>query len=65
MKWILHDQNDGNFSKLLENCYKAQPEDGKVIVVEFILLDKLDSSTSMTCTSQVDLIMMTQNLGEK
>ncbi|CAI9787069.1 unnamed protein product [Fraxinus pennsylvanica] len=65
MKWILHDWSDGDCLKLLKNCYKVLPEDGKVIVVEFILPVKPDTSTSMISTSQVDLIMMTQNPGGK
>ncbi|CAN6460019.1 unnamed protein product [Victoria cruziana] len=30
MKWILHDWNDGHCLKLLENCWKALPEKGKL-----------------------------------
>lgn len=65
MKWILHDWSDEDCLKLLKNCYKALPEDGKVIVVEFILPVKPDSSHSTISTGQVDLIMMTQNPGGK
>ncbi|KAL2478608.1 Flavone 3'-O-methyltransferase 1 [Forsythia ovata] len=65
MKWILHDWSDDHCLKLLENCYKALPEDGKVIVVEAILPVEPDTSNSVISTSQCDLIMMTQNPGGK
>ncbi|MED6184504.1 Flavone 3'-O-methyltransferase 1 [Stylosanthes scabra] len=37
MKWILHDWSDEQCMKVLKNCHKAIPEDGKVIVVDTIL----------------------------
>ncbi|GJU38473.1 caffeic acid 3-O-methyltransferase-like protein [Tanacetum coccineum] len=37
MKWILHDWSDDHCTKLLKNCYKALPENGKVIIVEAVL----------------------------
>ncbi|CAI9764913.1 unnamed protein product [Fraxinus pennsylvanica] len=65
MKWILHDWSDDHCLKLLKNCYKALPEDGKVIVVDAILPMKTDASSSVISTSQCDLIMMTQDPGGK
>ncbi|KOM57217.1 hypothetical protein LR48_Vigan11g024900 [Vigna angularis] len=50
MKWILHDWDDEEFVKLLKNCYKAIPSDGKVIVVDLMnwhyLLDSVASDSS-------------------
>ncbi|KAL3500454.1 hypothetical protein ACH5RR_039547 [Cinchona calisaya] len=37
-KWILHDWDDEHCLKLLRNCYTALPEDGKIIIVEGIVL---------------------------
>lgn len=37
LKWILHNWNDEHSIKLLKNCWKALPENGKVIVVEKLL----------------------------
>ncbi|CAI9769624.1 unnamed protein product [Fraxinus pennsylvanica] len=65
MKWILHDWSDDHCLKLLKNCYKALPEDGKVIVVEEILPVEPDTSTSVIATSQSDLVLMTQFSGGK
>ncbi|THU44334.1 hypothetical protein C4D60_Mb02t06320 [Musa balbisiana] len=37
MKWILHDWTDEQCARILKNCWKALPEEGKVIVVEYLL----------------------------
>ncbi|BFG22296.1 hypothetical protein CerSpe_085700 [Prunus speciosa] len=60
MKWILHDWSDEHCLKLLKNCYKAIPDNGKVIVVEALLPAMPDTSTATKTTSQLDVIMMTQ-----
>ncbi|XP_071732094.1 caffeic acid 3-O-methyltransferase-like [Rutidosis leptorrhynchoides] len=65
MKWILHDWSDHQCAKLLKNCYKALPHDGKVIVVEAILPFLSDTSSSVKVSTQIDAIMMTQNPGGK
>ncbi|KAH9781419.1 Flavone 3'-O-methyltransferase 1 [Citrus sinensis] len=65
MKWILHDWSDEHCLKLLKNCYKSIPEDGKVIVAESILPDLPETSTLSKKNSQIDVLMMTQNPGGK
>ncbi|KMT06885.1 hypothetical protein BVRB_6g152240 isoform A [Beta vulgaris subsp. vulgaris] len=65
MKWILHDWSDERCLKLLKNCYKALPENGKVIVVEAIVADELETNISARVTSSIDIYMMTQNPGGK
>ncbi|KAF5464593.1 hypothetical protein F2P56_014662 [Juglans regia] len=65
LKWILHDWSDEHCVKLLKNCYAAIPNDGKVIVVEAVLPKMPEVSTSMRCTSQLDVLMLTQNPGGK
>ncbi|CAD5193140.1 unnamed protein product [Musa acuminata subsp. malaccensis] len=37
LKWILHDWNDEQCARISRNCWKALPEGGKLIVVEYIL----------------------------
>ncbi|KAL2337117.1 hypothetical protein Fmac_011563 [Flemingia macrophylla] len=37
LKAILHNWSDEKCTKILTNCYKALPENGKVIVVDFIM----------------------------
>lgn len=65
MKWILHDWNDENCTKLLKNCYNALPQDGKIIVVDGILPFLPDTSSSYKAATQMDAIMMTQITGGK
>lgn len=38
-QWILHDWDDDNNIRLLKNCHNALPTNGKVIVVEYLLLE--------------------------
>ncbi|KAL2939671.1 Anthranilate N-methyltransferase [Bienertia sinuspersici] len=61
--WILHDWSDENCLKLLKNCYKALPKNGKVIVVEEMMADEPKSTNSSRATSQMDVLMMTQDPG--
>ncbi|KAM1819283.1 hypothetical protein ACFX15_000900 [Malus domestica] len=65
MKWILHDWSDQHCLKLLKICYNAIPEDGKVIIVEAVLPVMSETSTAVKSTSQIDVLMMTQNPGGK
>ncbi|KAL6290604.1 hypothetical protein ACE6H2_008114 [Prunus campanulata] len=65
MKWILHDWSDEHCLKLLKNCYKAIPDNGKVIVLEALLPAMPDTSTAVKSTSQLDVMMMTQYPGGK
>ncbi|KAL8253377.1 hypothetical protein R6Q59_037070 [Mikania micrantha] len=65
MKWILHDWSDDYCAKLLKNCYKALPENGKVIIVEAILPFLPNTSSSFRVSTYLDVSMMTQNPGGK
>ncbi|KAL9451549.1 hypothetical protein AB3S75_013166 [Citrus x aurantiifolia] len=60
-KWILHDWDDEQCVKLLKNCYKSIPEDGKVIVVELMLPEVPNTSMESKSNSHIDVLMMTQN----
>uniref|UniRef100_A0A6N2LB41 caffeate O-methyltransferase n=1 Tax=Salix viminalis TaxID=40686 RepID=A0A6N2LB41_SALVM len=65
LKWILHDWSDDHCLKLLKNCYKATPDDGKVIVMESVLPTTTKTSAAAKAASQLDVLMMTQNPGGK
>ncbi|CAN6466224.1 unnamed protein product [Victoria cruziana] len=65
MKWILHDWGDEYCVKLLKNCWKALPEDGRVIVVEGILPENVDHSYGGNSLFQQDMIMLAHNPGGK
>ncbi|KAI7737310.1 hypothetical protein M8C21_031408 [Ambrosia artemisiifolia] len=65
MKWILHDWSDDSCIKLLKNCYKALPRNGKVIIVETILPFLPDKSSSVKVSTGLDVTMMTHIHGGK
>ncbi|CAI8607768.1 unnamed protein product [Vicia faba] len=65
LKWILHDWSDEHCLKLLKNCHKAIPDNGKVIVVELISPVLPESTTIAKMGFHVDVLMMTQFSGGK
>ncbi|KAL3517124.1 hypothetical protein ACH5RR_024026 [Cinchona calisaya] len=65
MKWILHIWDDDHCIKLLKNCYKALSNNGKVIVVDYIVPVIPDTSACVKTACQTDLMMMTRSPGGK
>lgn len=65
MKWILHDWSDAHCLKILKNCYKALPDNGKVIVAECMLPEAPDSTTATQNVVHIDVIMLAHNPGGK
>jgi len=65
MKWILHDWSDEHCAKLLKNCYKALPDNGKVILMESILPLYPEPTSVAQGVIHVDLIMLAHNPGGK
>ncbi|XP_015931735.1 anthranilate N-methyltransferase [Arachis duranensis] len=63
MKWILHDWGNDDCLKILKNCYKAIPNDGKVIVMDTILPTVPEDTSSAKNAFRNDVIMMTQMPG--
>ncbi|CDY41781.1 BnaC02g13750D [Brassica napus] len=48
MKWICHDWSDNKCVQLLQNCYKALQENGKVILAECLLPETIDTTSLLT-----------------
>ncbi|KAG9455446.1 hypothetical protein H6P81_008350 [Aristolochia fimbriata] len=65
MKWILHDWSDAHCLKLLQNCHKALPETGKVIIAESILPEAPETNLAANGVLHVDMIMLAHNPGGK
>ncbi|KAJ0231682.1 O-methyltransferase domain-containing protein [Hirschfeldia incana] len=66
MKWILHDWTDELCIKLLKNCWKSLPENGKVIIVELITPTEPKSGDfSSNYMFAMDMLMLTQCSGGK
>ncbi|KDP24740.1 hypothetical protein JCGZ_25489 [Jatropha curcas] len=45
---------------LLKNCYAALPDDGKIIVIELLVPETVDTNEETRITFQLDLIMLAQ-----
>nr|XP_010911558.1 tricetin 3',4',5'-O-trimethyltransferase [Elaeis guineensis] len=65
MKWIMHDWSDELCAKILKNCYKALPDNGKVILVECILPVAPEPTLSAQGVFIADMIMLAHNPGGK
>ncbi|XP_008775842.2 tricetin 3',4',5'-O-trimethyltransferase-like [Phoenix dactylifera] len=65
MKWIMHDWSDELCVKILKNCYKALPDNGKVILVECILPVAPEPTPSAQGVFHLDMIMLAHNPGGK
>ncbi|RWR89531.1 5'-desmethyl-yatein O-methyltransferase [Cinnamomum micranthum f. kanehirae] len=66
MKWILHDWDDERCIKVLINCWKALPDAGKVIIVEFVLPTETTSTDPISRRIiSSDLVMLAMNRGKE
>ncbi|KVH94228.1 Caffeate O-methyltransferase (COMT) family [Cynara cardunculus var. scolymus] len=65
MKWILHDWGDEYCIKLLKNCWKALPENGKVVVLESIVPEEKAGKSDVTSNIDGDMVMLAINPGGK
>jgi hypothetical protein len=58
LKNIIHDWDDERASRILHNCRDAMPEGGRLLLIEFVLPDRLDASASHRAIAHDDLAMM-------
>ncbi|KAH7690789.1 O-methyltransferase COMT-type protein [Dioscorea alata] len=63
MKWILHDWSDAHCVKVLKNCWKALPANGKVIVVELVLPETLEEANGVSTGFLADVMMLAYCVG--
>ncbi|CAN1134874.1 Nicotinate N-methyltransferase 1 [Linum perenne] len=59
MKWTLTAWTDEQCKMVMENCYKALPEDGKLIVCEPVLPEDSDESLRTKTLLEGDVFIMT------
>ncbi|KAL4293012.1 (R,S)-reticuline 7-O-methyltransferase isoform X1 [Arachis ipaensis] len=64
MKWILHDWSDQHCIKILKNCRKAIPENGKVIIVDHVLQPEGNDLFDDTGFA-FDMMLLAHNAGGK
>ncbi|CAH2067642.1 unnamed protein product [Thlaspi arvense] len=66
LKRILHDWTDEDCDKILKNCWKALPENGKVVIMELVIPDESEIGTVQSNIAfDMDLLMLTQLSGGK
>ncbi|KAK6129369.1 hypothetical protein DH2020_036885 [Rehmannia glutinosa] len=65
LKWVCHDWSDELCLKFLKNCYEALPENGKIILAEFVLPEVPDNGLPTKNVVNVDLLMLAQAPGGK
>ncbi|XVF77583.1 hypothetical protein PTKIN_Ptkin14bG0057000 [Pterospermum kingtungense] len=63
LKWICHDWSDDHCLKFLKSCYEALPDNGKVIVAEYMIPDYPDPSLSTKLVLHLDCIMLSHTPG--
>ncbi|KAL3642466.1 hypothetical protein CASFOL_013281 [Castilleja foliolosa] len=66
LKFVLHNWGDEQCTKLLNNCYKALPNKGKVIVMECIMPNSPQTDhIHATYVSQQDIVMAILSQGKE
>ncbi|KAK3431537.1 hypothetical protein EUGRSUZ_E03341 [Eucalyptus grandis] len=64
-KGTCHNWSDESCIKLLKNCYKALPANGKVIVMDFIMPDEPEDTMASRYVSLLDNAMLIQPGGKE
>lgn len=65
VKWICCDWSDKHCLKLLKNCYAALPDDGKVIICDFILPKTSKTSYAANALLNLDALTLSSVVGGK
>ncbi|XP_050256132.1 isoliquiritigenin 2'-O-methyltransferase-like [Quercus robur] len=65
IKGTCHNWNDEQCIKLLKNCKKAVPIDGKVIIMDFVLPEEPEASNASKYVSMLDNAMFIQPGGKE
>ncbi|KAH7690784.1 O-methyltransferase COMT-type protein [Dioscorea alata] len=62
LKEVLHNWSDADCMKVLKNCWKALPDNGKLIVIEQVIPKKIDEAKNALL---LDIVMLTFFTGGK
>eukprot|EP01018_Ginkgo_biloba_P025350 Gb_07385 [translate_table: standard] len=68
LKWIMHDWNDEDCIRILNQCRNAIPETGKVIIVDAVIAEESDEKENGILRETklvLDLVMVTNTIGGK
>jgi O-methyltransferase len=58
IKSIIHDWNDEQSIKILTNCRRAMNADGRVLLIELVMPDRVDQTPDCRAATEVDVNMM-------
>jgi ubiquinone/menaquinone biosynthesis C-methylase UbiE len=58
LKSVIHDWDDEKSKVILENCRKAMPKNGRLILIERVLPDKFKTSSAHQAAARSDLTML-------
>ncbi|KAF7820065.1 isoliquiritigenin 2'-O-methyltransferase [Senna tora] len=58
LKAVCHNWSDEKVIEILKKCHEALPENGKVIIVEFILAESAEATEASKFVSTMDYMMM-------
>ncbi|XP_039140951.1 caffeic acid 3-O-methyltransferase-like [Dioscorea cayenensis subsp. rotundata] len=62
IKGTLHNWSDADCVKVLKNCWKALPDDGKIVLIEHVIPENAEEARN---TLFLDIIMLTYFVGGK
>lgn len=68
LQWILHDWNDDDCVKILQNCKEAllrKGKEGKVIIIDTVINEKQDEHEMTEVKLYFDIIMMASFNGKE
>jgi hypothetical protein len=65
MKWILHDWDDAACLRILRNIRSVIPTDGRVVVVDRLLPERVTDNTSFRVNLLMDLTMLMTHRGRE
>ncbi|GLU15528.1 hypothetical protein SLE2022_320080 [Rubroshorea leprosula] len=55
LKFVLHNHDDEDCKKLLKNCFHALPDNGKIIILEFIVPERIENTTEARMVTSLDV----------
>ncbi|XP_040990697.1 caffeic acid 3-O-methyltransferase-like [Juglans microcarpa x Juglans regia] len=61
MKWMIHQHVDKDSLKVLKNCYEALPKRGKVIMVDMVVPEVIETSAAHKSLFQLYLFLLNSN----
>lgn len=65
LKWIIHDWDDEHSLAIIRNCHHAMPGDGRLLLVERIVPERIDESADTQSIVLTDLNMLVLTGGQE